>query len=87
MAFDDHFRGRPHIDVLREDIVPEPSVRMIALQTGEADSAVWPLLVEDSIFLESEPNFVNFRTLANSIKHFPLNNSIPQLAQKRCARQ
>ena len=82
VAFDDHFRGRPHIDVLREDIVPEPSVRMIALQTGEADSAVWPLLVEDSIFLESEPNFINFRTLANSIKHFPLNNSIPQLAQK-----
>ena len=23
-AFDDHFRGRPNIDVLREDIVPEP---------------------------------------------------------------
>ena len=81
-AFDDHFRGRPHIDILREDIVPEPSVRMIALQTGEADSAVWPLLVEDSIFLESDPGFVVFRTLANSIKHFPLNNSIPQLAQK-----
>jgi len=81
-AFDDHFRGRPNIDVLREDIVPEPSVRMIALQTGEADSAVWPLLVEDSIYLESEPDFVNFRTLANSIKHFPLNNSIPQLAEK-----
>ncbi len=81
-AFDDHFRGRPNIDVLREDIVPEPSVRMIALQTGEADSAVWPLLVEDSIFLESDPGYVNFRTLANSIKHFPLNNSIPQLAEK-----
>ena len=82
VAFDDHFRARPHIDVLRADIVPEPSVRMIALQTGEADSAVWPLLVEDSIYLESEPDFVVFRTLANSIKHFPLNNSIPQLAQK-----
>ncbi|MCY4091558.1 MAG: ABC transporter substrate-binding protein [Caldilineaceae bacterium] len=81
-AFDDHFRGRPNIDVLREDIVPEPSVRMIALQTGEADSAVWPLLVEDSIYLESEPDFINFRTLADSIKHFPLNNSIPQLAEK-----
>ncbi|MCY3710540.1 MAG: ABC transporter substrate-binding protein [Caldilineaceae bacterium] len=81
-AFDDHFRGRPNIDVLREDIVPEPSVRMIALQTGEADSAVWPLLVEDSIFLEADPSYVNFRTLANSIKHFPLNNSIPQLAEK-----
>ena len=29
-AFDDHFRGRPNIDFLREDIVPEPSVRTIA---------------------------------------------------------
>ena len=82
-AFDDHFRGRPNIDVLRQDVVPEPSVRTIALQSGEADSAVWPLLVEDSIFLESDPGFVVFRTLTNSIKHFPLNNSLPQLADRR----
>ncbi|RME49889.1 MAG: twin-arginine translocation signal domain-containing protein, partial [Caldilineae bacterium] len=82
-AFDDHFRGRPNIDILREDVVPEPSVRMIALQTGEADSAVWPLLVEDSVALESDPGFIVYRTLANSIKHFPLNNSRPQLSDKR----
>ena len=82
-AFDDHFRGRPNIDIIRQDVVPEPSVRMIALQTGEADSAVWPLLVEDSIALEADPNFIVFRTLANSVKHFPLNNSLPQLSDKR----
>ena len=82
-AFDDHFRGRPYIDILRMDVVPEPSVRMIALQTGEADSAVWPLLVEDSIALEQDPNFIVYRTLANSIKHFPLNNTLPQLSDKR----
>lgn len=82
-AFDDHFRGRPNIDILRQDVVPEPSVRMIALQSGDADSAVWPLLVEDSIFLESDPGFIVYRTLANSIKHFPLNNSLPQLSDKR----
>ena len=82
-AFDDHFRGRPHIDILRQDVVPEPSVRMLALQTGEADSAVWPLLVEDSIELEKDTeNYIVFRTLANSIKHFPLNNSLPQLSEK-----
>jgi len=81
-AFDDHFRGRPNIDILRQDVVPEPSVRMIALQSGEADSAVWPLLVEDSVFLESDPGFVVYRTLANSIKHFPLNLRVPALADK-----
>ena len=82
-AFEDHFRGRPHIDGIRQDVVPEPSVRMLALQTGDADSAVWPLLVEDSIELESDvENYTVFRTLANSIKHFPLNNSLPQLQEK-----
>lgn len=81
-AFDDHFRGRPNIDILRQDVVPEPSVRMIALQSGEADSAVWPLLVEDSILLESDPGYTVYRTLANSIKHFPLNTTVPQLSDK-----
>ena len=81
-AFDDHFRGRPNIDILRQDVVPEPSVRFLALQTGEADAAVWPLLVEDSLELEQSEDFVVYRTLANSIKHIPLNNSLPQLAEK-----
>jgi peptide/nickel transport system substrate-binding protein len=81
-AFDDHFRGRPNIDELREDIVPEPSVRTIALETGDAHSAVWPLLTEDNLRLAQDPNFVTFRTSGSSIKHLPLNNSLPQLAEK-----
>jgi peptide/nickel transport system substrate-binding protein len=82
-AFEDHFRGRPAIDVIRQDVVPEPSVRMIALQTGDADSSVWPLLVEDSLALKEDPNFTVFSTPGNSIKHFPLNNTLPQLSDKR----
>jgi peptide/nickel transport system substrate-binding protein len=85
-AFDDHFRGRPYIDVIRQDVVPEPSVRMIAMQTGDADSAVWPLLTEDSIELEADPNFTVYRTLANSVKFFPLNNQLPQLAEREVRR-
>jgi peptide/nickel transport system substrate-binding protein len=81
-AFEDHFRGRPYLDAIRLDVVPEPSVRMIAMQTGDADAAVWPLLVEDSIALEADPGYVVFRTLANSVKHFPLNNELPQLSDK-----
>ena len=81
-AFDDHFRGRPNIDILRQDVVPEPSARMIALQSGEANSAVWPLLVEDSLLLDADPSYVVFRTLSNSIKHFPLNMTVPALSDK-----
>ncbi len=82
--FDDHFRGAPYLDGIRLDVVPEPSVRMIALQTGDAHATVWPLLVEDSIELESDAeNFTVYRTLANSIKHIPLNNQLPQLSDKR----
>jgi peptide/nickel transport system substrate-binding protein len=63
--------------------VPEPSVRTIALETGEAHSAVWPLLVEDNLRLAQDPNFKVYRTSGSSIKHFPLNNSLPQLSDKR----
>ena len=81
-AFDDYWQGRPIIDTIRQDIVPEPSVRMIALQTGDADSATWPLLTEDNIALEADENFNVIRTLTNSIKHIPLNTTLPQLAEK-----
>lgn len=82
-AFEDHFRGRPNIDVIRLEVVPEPSVRTIALQTGDADATVWPLLVEDTLAFSQDPNFVVLSALGNSIKHFPLNNSLPQLSDKR----
>lgn len=80
-AFPDHFRGRPRVDFLRQNIVPEPSVRTIALETGEADSATWPLLVEDSLRLRDE-GYTVFATLAGSVKHFPLNTQLPQLSDK-----
>jgi peptide/nickel transport system substrate-binding protein len=81
-AFEDHFQGRPRADFLRQNIVPEPSVRTIALETGEADSNTWPLLVEDSLRLSQE-GFTMYSTPADSVKHFPLNNELPQLSDKR----
>ncbi|MGH2560084.1 MAG: ABC transporter substrate-binding protein [Thermomicrobiales bacterium] len=82
-AFDDHFRGRPHLDEFREDIVPEASVRMIAMETGDADSAVWPLVTEDSLVLADNPDFTVFQTSGTAVNHFPLNNTAPQLSDKR----
>jgi peptide/nickel transport system substrate-binding protein len=82
-AFDDHFRGRPKIDILRQNVVPEPSVRAIALESGDADSAVWPLLVEDNLRFAENPDFTTYRTASVSVNHFPLNNQLPQLSDKR----
>jgi peptide/nickel transport system substrate-binding protein len=82
-AFDQHFRGRPNLDFFRVDIVPEPSVRAIGLQTGNSDSAVWPLLTEDNVRLAKDPNFTTFITITNGVNHFPINNRLPFFADKR----
>lgn len=83
-AFPEHFRGAPNLDALRMNIVPEPSVRTIALETGEADSSVWPLLVEDSQRLEADTaQFTAFVTSDLALNHFPINNQNPKLADKR----
>ncbi|MCJ2543044.1 ABC transporter substrate-binding protein [Thermostichus vulcanus] len=83
-AFEEHFRGRPNIDILRQDIVPEASVRAIALETGQADSMVWPPLIEDNLRFEADTeNYTTFKTPSLSVNHFPLNNNHPILSDKR----
>jgi peptide/nickel transport system substrate-binding protein len=82
-AFEDHFRGRPNIDGIRQEVVPDASVRAIALETGDADACLWPLLVEDSKRLaEDTENFTVLVSSTGGIKHFPLNNKAPALAEK-----
>lgn len=78
-----YFLGRPKVDFLRQEIIPEPSVRAIALETGDVHYATWPLLVEDSIRLrDSGEGFTVYATPASSVKHFPLNNEHPVLSDK-----
>ncbi|MFN8443557.1 MAG: ABC transporter substrate-binding protein [Caldilineaceae bacterium] len=83
-AFDDYYKGRPQVDEIRMEVVPEDAVRKAALETGDADSSAWPLLVEDSLALEKDTNFKVFRTAGESIKHFPINNEKPYFSDKRC---
>ncbi len=83
-AFDDYFGGRPKVDVIRMEVVPEDAVRKAALETGDADSSAWPLLVQDSLALQKDPNFKVYGTPGESIKHFPINNEKPYFADKRC---
>jgi len=82
-AFAGHFRGAPKIDFLRLDVVPEGSVRTIALITGDADATVWPLTAEDNIDFMNDPNFRVVLTNANSPRFIPLNTKLPQLSDKR----
>jgi len=82
-AFDGHFRGRPNIDQFRQDVVPEASVRTIALRAGNSDSATWPLLAEDNLAFEANTNYTVFRTSSTGVNHFPINNKLPQLSDKR----
>lgn len=82
-AFPEHFRGRPNVDFFRLNVVPEPSVRAIALQTGEADSTVWPLTTEDNLRFAKEGKFKVYRTPSVAVNHFPLNNRLPQFQDKR----
>ena len=81
-AFEDHFRGRPNLDILRENIVPEASVRTISLESGEADHSVWSLLTEDNIKLRDSGDFTTFTTSSLAVNHFPLNNERPFFADK-----
>ncbi|MFQ3614254.1 MAG: ABC transporter substrate-binding protein, partial [Cyanobacteriota bacterium] len=65
-------------------IVPEASVRAIALETGQADSMVWPPLIEDNLRFEADTeNYTTFKTPSLSVNHFPLNNNHPILSDKR----
>ena len=83
-AFEDHFRGRPNIDIVRQNIIPEPSVRAIAMQTGEADTMTWPPLIEDNLaFLADTDNYTTLKSTALAVNHFILNNKHPILSDKR----
>jgi peptide/nickel transport system substrate-binding protein len=82
-AYEDHFRGRPHLDEIRMNVVPEASVRAIALETGDADSSAWPLVTEDNLRLIEDPTFKFYKTSSWAVNHFPLNNTLPQLADKK----
>ncbi len=83
-AFDDYYAGRPKIDILRMEIVPEDAVRKQALVTGDADASVWPLLVQDSLTLAKDPKFMVLSSPTSGFKFFPINDTLPYFQDKRC---
>jgi peptide/nickel transport system substrate-binding protein len=84
-AFPDHFRGAPHLNTFTQKLVAEPSVRTIALETGQADSSVWTLLAQDDLKLTKETDkFTTFVSVSTAVNHFPINNTLPFFADKAC---
>lgn len=79
-ANETHFRGRPLVDQLQIDVVPEASVRAEALENGESDNSIWPLTPEDEERLAQDANYTTYSTLNFAVLHFPLNNKNPILS-------
>jgi len=82
-AFPQHFRGRPKVDEFMLRVVPEASVRALALQTGDAHSSFWNLHPLDNERFSRDPNFIVFRTVDLTLNQFSLNNKRPQLSDRR----
>lgn len=82
-AFKDHFRGAPNLDEFMLKVVPEASVRAIALQTGDAHSSVWNLLPLDNERFSKDPAFTTFRMVDVPLNLISLNNQRPQLSDRR----
>ncbi len=86
VANPDYWEGAPNMDGIRENIVPEASVRSIALQSGEADSAVWPLVTDDHLAFLEDPELSDYTVVVTSsvaVNHFMINNLNPIFQDKR----
>ena len=83
-AFEDHWAGRPYLDELEVRVIPEPSVRALELETGGADSPIWPLGFDDALRLQEMTDEVQtIQTTSFPVNHFPMNNEIPQFDDPR----
>ena len=58
-------------------------MRTIALESGDADGTAWPLLMEDNVRLANDPRFTSISQAGAGPFLIPLNNTIPQLSDKR----
>jgi peptide/nickel transport system substrate-binding protein len=86
VRFEDYWEGPAYMDGIRENIVPEASVRAIALENQEADSAVWPLVTDDHLRFRDGEDFADYTiqiTSSVAVNHLPMNNQHPALSDVR----
>jgi len=82
-AFDDYWDGRPWIKFFRQDFVPDPAARAMALETGKADASIVFLDPDDALRLIHHPRLQYFRAAGTAVNHFALNHRQPLFRDKR----
>jgi len=75
--FDDYFEGKPYLDQLVFVNIPEPSVRLMALEKGEAHYNWWATPEEEIPRLEKDPKFTLYWALRTDFHFFGLNHWHP----------
>ena len=74
VRFDDYFEGKPYLDEIVYVSIPEPSVRLMALETGAAHYNWWATPEEDIPRLVDDPKFTVLRMLRTDFHFFALNH-------------
>lgn len=75
--FEDYFEGRPYLDQLTYVVIPESSVRLMALETGEAHYNWWGTPEEEIPRLLADPRFDVLQTLRTDFHFFGINHWHP----------
>ncbi len=75
--FDEYFEGRPYLDQVVFVNIPEPSVRLMALETGEAHYNWWQTPEEEIPRLQEDPRFTLYWALRTDFHFFGLNHWHP----------
>lgn len=79
-AFDDHFNGRPNVDEIVINIVPDNSARVVALETGDLDFVQSPISPQDVARMEENADFTVARIPAAGYTYINLNTADPILS-------
>ncbi|MDP2858322.1 MAG: ABC transporter substrate-binding protein [Bacillota bacterium] len=77
VRFDDYFEGKPYLDEIVFKAIPEPSVRMMALDSGEAHWNWWAVPEEDIPRLKADSKFTVLQTLRTDFHFFGINHFKP----------
>ncbi|MEX2426436.1 MAG: ABC transporter substrate-binding protein [Thermomicrobiaceae bacterium] len=83
-AFEDHWDGRPYLDEIEIRVIPEGSVRVLELESGNADSSIWMVGVEDAVRMHEEADqlgITSYKTSSTACNHFPMNNTRDQFSE------
>ena len=87
-AFDEHFRGRPYLDAVRDERrARSRPCAPSGLETGEADSSVWPLVTEDNLRLAEDTELHDLRHVQSGGQPLPAQQQASAVLSDKRVRQ